>query len=239
MLLLRKGGQFTDGQINKYFNQSAIYLGVALGGLLVSLYFKVPLLGLLIFVVAFTAIKDPFKRWGNWFVGKRGELAVTETLKRLPNHYAMLNDLTLPESRGNIDHFIVAPHGLYVIEAKNYSGRVKCLGDQWCVNGRPIKSLSKQAKRNAMVMRDTLAPIFGEHGIIMPYIYPVLVFVKHRGRLTLKDPTIPVLKSEELVDFIQKNARDAENRIDRAEPARIAELQRAIVHCLHELQQKA
>jgi hypothetical protein len=188
------------------------------------------------FVAAF---KAAFKRWADWFVGKRGELAVTENLKSLPNSYATLNDLTLPDSGGNIDHFIIAPHGLYVIETKNYSGRVKCLGDQWYVNGRPIKSLSKQAKRNAMVIRDTLAPIFGEHRIIMPYIYSVLVFVKHRGRLNLKDPTIPVLKSEELVDFIQKNARDAENRKDRAEPARIAELQRAIVHRLHELQPKA
>ena len=214
-------------------------MAAALGGLFVGLYLKIPLLGLLIFIVAFTAFKGPFRRWANWFIGKRGELAVTETLKRLPNHYAMLKDLTLPENKGNIDHFIVAPHGLYVIETKNYSGRVKGVGDQWYINGRPIKSLSKQAKRNAMAMRDTLAPIFGEHGIIMPYIYPVLVFVKHRGRLNLKDPTIPVLKSEELVDFIQKNARNAENRKDRAEPARIAELQRAIVHRLHELQPKA
>jgi hypothetical protein len=134
---------------------------------------------------------------------------------------------------------IIAPHGLYVIETKNSFGRVKCLGDNWYVNGQPVKSLSKQAKGNAMTLRDHLAPIFAEHDFVMPYIQSVLVFVKHGGELNLNDPTVPVLRAEQLVDFIESCARDCQSKKDRAEPARIAELKRAIVHRLHELQSPA
>jgi hypothetical protein len=238
MLLLRNGGQFTDSQIKKYLKLSAIYFAVAYVGIFVAYQLKAPLFGLIIFALAFTAFKARFSRWGNWFVGKRGELAVTETLKRLPDDYAVLNDLTMPNGWGNIDHVIVAPHGLYVIETKNYSGWVKCIGDEWFVNGRPIKSLSKQAKRNAMTLRNTLAPVFAEHDFSMPYIQSVLVFVKYKGSLNLKDPTVPVLKAEDLVDFIETRARDSQYKKDRADPARIAELKRAIVHRLHALQSR-
>jgi len=239
MLLLRNGGQFTDSQVKKYLKLSAIYFAVAYVGIFVAYLLKAPLLGLAIFALAFTAFKARFTRWGNWFVGKRGELAVTDALKSLPNDYAMLNDLTLPDGRGNIDHVIVAPHGLYVIETKNYSGRVKCLGDKWYVNGQPIKSLSKQAKGNAMNLRDNLAPIFTEHDFVMPFIQSVLVFVKQHGTLDLRNPTIPVLKAEQLVDYINRHAREAQTKKDRAVPARIAALKRAIVHRLHELQRPA
>jgi hypothetical protein len=236
MLLLRNGGKFTDSQIKKYLKLSAIYFAVAYVGIFVAYQLKAPLFGLAIFALAFIAFKDRFIRWGKWFVGKRGELAVTEVLKDLPNDYAMLNDIMLPNGRGNIDHVIVAPHGLYVVETKNYSGRVKCLGDKWYVNGWPIKSLSKQDKGNAMTLRDNLAPVFAEHDFVIPFIQSVLVFVKYRGWVNVSKPTVPVLKTEELVDFIQKDPREPQYKKDRADPARIAALKRAIVHRLHELQ---
>lgn len=236
MLLLRNGGQYCNRQIHKYLNLWAIYFAVAYVEIFVVYLLKAPLFGLLIFALGFTAFKARFMRWGNWFVGKRGELAVTEVLKRLPNDYALLNDLTLPDGRGNIDHLIVAPHGLYVIETKNYSGRVKCLGDKWFVNGRPIKSLSNQAKGNAVALRNNLAPVFTEHDFMIPFIQSVLVFVKHQGQLDLRNPTVPVLEAEQLANFIQKPGSDSQANQERAEPARIAELKRAIVHRLHELQ---
>jgi len=38
---------------------------------------------------------------------------------------AVLHDRRIPRSRANIDHIVVAPYGVFVIDAKNYKGRVE------------------------------------------------------------------------------------------------------------------
>ena len=37
----------------------------------------------------------------------------------------VLHDRKVPGTRGNIDHLVVAPSGVWVIDAKNYSGKVE------------------------------------------------------------------------------------------------------------------
>ena len=118
----------------------------------------------------------------------------------------------MPDGKGNVDHLVMGPNGLFAIETKNYSTFVKCSGDDWFVNGKKIRSLSKQAKRNA--------------------IAALLVFVNGNGRFSIKNPTVPVLRSSELAEFIA--------RYNSARPPSITslKLRRAIVHHLHLLQQK-
>jgi hypothetical protein len=231
MLMLRKGGQFTDRQIHKYLRNALLCFGLAIVAVFAIRYIQIPFVGLGISIIAVGLFKKNINRWGNWFVGKAGELAVAEALKDLPNDYVLLNDLMLPDGKGNVDHLIMGPNGLFVIETKNYSSFVKCLGDDWSVNGRKIRSLSKQAKRNAIAVRDNLASVFADQGSRLPFITALLVFVNKNGRLSIQNPTIPVLRSTELAKFI--------SRYNSAKPLSITspDLQRAIVHHLHLLQQ--
>jgi hypothetical protein len=202
MLMLRTGGEFTDSQIRKFMAAALICFGVAVVGILATYYSNLPLVGLMASALAIMACKENFRRWSNWFVGKRGELAITEALKRLPDDYVLLNDLTLPESRGNVDHLVIGPTGLFVIETKNYSGYVKCFRDNWQVNGRQISSLSKQAKRNAIAIKNNLDAVFAEHRTKIPFVNALLVFVNGKGKLKIKEPSIPVLRSHYLARFI-------------------------------------
>jgi hypothetical protein len=232
MLLLRKGGHFTDRQIDKYLGKALLCFSIALLTFFVSFYLDLAYVGLIGVAVAILMFQASLSRWSNWTVGKHGEQAVSEALKSLPNDYVLLNDLMLPDGRGNVDHLVIGPNGLFVIETKNYSGYVKCWGDNWHVNGRKIGSLSKQAKRNAIALKNTLEDIFAEHRTRLPFIHALLCFVNPRGRLNLKQPAIPVLRSSELARFIGscKSPRT---------PVKVsADLTRAIVHHLHLLQQK-
>ncbi len=58
--------------------------------------------------------------------GKRGERRVANALQRqLPPEWRVLNDVYLPLPDGTttqIDHIVVSPFGIFVIETKNYSG---------------------------------------------------------------------------------------------------------------------
>lgn len=81
------------------------------------------LLGILSVVVFIT--KDPeFKRWFKGWIGEK--IVQWRILKKLdPEVYKCLNDLYLPRPDGDgttqIDHVVISPFGVFVIETKNYS----------------------------------------------------------------------------------------------------------------------
>ncbi|MBE6286353.1 MAG: NERD domain-containing protein [Bacteroidales bacterium] len=70
-----------------------------------------------------------FAAWNIWWsspqnIGKRGERRVARKLDWLSQEYITLNDLLLPTRYGTtqIDHVVVSPYGIFVIETKNYKG---------------------------------------------------------------------------------------------------------------------
>jgi len=61
-----------------------------------------------------------------WAKGSVGERALATSLeKNLGEHAIILSDRRVPKTRGNIDHLVVAPSGVWVVDAKNYSGLVE------------------------------------------------------------------------------------------------------------------
>lgn len=60
--------------------------------------------------------------------GDVGERAVARRLRRLPrNRYFIINDLMIEKKNGHtsqIDHVVVSPYGIFVIETKNISGYI-------------------------------------------------------------------------------------------------------------------
>ena len=107
-------------------------------------------------------------------------------LSGLSDEYLLLNDVMLPGARGNIDHVLVGPTGVFVFETKNYSGKYVCYGDRWFLQGRrqkyDVKSVSVQAKNNA----DTLGELLHTSGFTVQ-VNPVIVFT-HPGSTTMATP---------------------------------------------------
>lgn len=66
------------------------------------------------------------------FAGLRGEHTVSKELHRLGVKYIILNDLMLRTSHGTcqIDHVVLSPFGIFVIETKNISGKITG-NDEW------------------------------------------------------------------------------------------------------------
>jgi hypothetical protein len=61
-----------------------------------------------------------------WNKGSEGERELAASLlKNLGDQAIVLNDRSVPRTRGNIDHLVIAPSGIWVIDAKNYSGLVQ------------------------------------------------------------------------------------------------------------------
>lgn len=61
-----------------------------------------------------------------WKQGAVGERAVAKRLAKLePRGVVALHDRRVPGSRANIDHIAVGPAGVFVIDAKRWSGKVE------------------------------------------------------------------------------------------------------------------
>ncbi|WAU77141.1 nuclease-related domain-containing protein [Acinetobacter sp. TR3] len=82
------------------------------------MFFYIILILLMLAVV--TYLKSPN------FKGKVGEFMVSEHVaKYLSAEYVLLNNCTLPDQKDGttqIDHILISPYGVFIIETKNYTG---------------------------------------------------------------------------------------------------------------------
>jgi hypothetical protein len=61
-----------------------------------------------------------------WAKGSAGERELADALtRRIGDRAVLLHDRRIPKSRANIDHIAVAASGVWVIDAKTYSGKVE------------------------------------------------------------------------------------------------------------------
>jgi nuclease-like protein len=61
----------------------------------------------------------------DYAAGAEGELILARSLARRCPDVPMLNDRRAPMRQGNIDHIVIAPTGVYVIDCKRYKGKIQ------------------------------------------------------------------------------------------------------------------
>jgi hypothetical protein len=69
------------------------------------------------------AVTDEPQSTRAWATGARGEEALAQALSDVPGVIA-LHDRRVPGTRANIDHIVVGPTGLFVVDAKRYTGQI-------------------------------------------------------------------------------------------------------------------
>lgn len=125
--------------------------------------------------------------------GRRGEALVSAQLRSAFNaaHFDALSDLTLPTSYGTtqIDHVIVAPTGVFVIETKNMSG--------WIFGGSEQAKWTQSTRRNKHQFQNPLRQNYKhvkavQHALGLPaeHIHNVVVFVGTAEPKTLMPPNV-------------------------------------------------
>jgi hypothetical protein len=62
-----------------------------------------------------------------WAVGARGEEKLAEALQG----FQTLHDRQVPGTEGNLDHIVVAPAGVFVVDAKHLRGRIEIRNRGW------------------------------------------------------------------------------------------------------------
>lgn len=137
-----------------------LFLSASIGGfsLGVALFASVEI-GLLMLaldaVFAFWSWTRGFRQVERFFVGARGEEAISELLSTLPDTYHVFNDFTY--GRFHVDHVVVGPVGVFAIETKCWSGKVTLDDGHIYVGGMlPDRSPIDQARREANIVKAAL-----------------------------------------------------------------------------------
>lgn len=66
----------------------------------------------------------------NWRAGYTGEAMVANLLESLSDEFHVFHDIHHRDLAGNIDHLVVGPTGVFVLETKNWRGHVEYSSDK-------------------------------------------------------------------------------------------------------------
>ncbi|HXH84965.1 MAG TPA: nuclease-related domain-containing protein [Candidatus Tectomicrobia bacterium] len=151
--------------------------------------------------------------------GRMGERQVTSLLRQLPDDHYLVNDVLVEGAIGNIDHVVIGPCGVVVIETKRIAGRIRCYRDHWYVNGFERDSISRRIKRNAAALRDFL---HDRHPDISPgFVEAIVVFTHPLCRVKVVGARVAVARYSELRQLMVDLGR--RQRLSPAVAGRLAE----------------
>jgi len=79
------------------------------------------------------------KKQRNYEKGAEGERITGQRLSTLSAEFVVLHDLHVPGSRANVDHLVIGPNGVFVVDSKAYTGKLTA-GDGTLWRGKyPIR----------------------------------------------------------------------------------------------------
>jgi len=104
--------------------------------------------------------------------GAEGEARTAGVLASLPPEWTTLHDVRWPGRRlANIDHVVIGPGGIFVIDSKNWSGRVEVTRDVLRQNGRSREQAVAGCADSALAVSEILGPFASS-------VAPVLCLVR-------------------------------------------------------------
>ena len=212
MRKLKGSSSYLKNQVRKNFAKAALFLF-----LFVAVLFGVTLrvistlqigileeAGLLFSIAPLIVFYFYMRKYRIYSGGWEGEKQVSKLLSsRLNDDYYLLNDLYLRNGGGDIDHILLGPNGIFVLETKNWSGSISCKGDEWQRAGKRgfSGSPSRQVKRNAFKIKQIIDgnPYLKPLGV---WVEGIVVFTNNHAALHVNNPSVPILKLPQLPSYI-------------------------------------
>jgi hypothetical protein len=123
-----------------------------------------------------------------WQRGAAGERHVARLLEPLVQAgWGVSHDLRVPGSKANLDHVVIGPPGVFVIDAKHYAGRLRLSGDGQLWHGRYFLAPTLSATRWEA---DKLQARIGAPDIAVVPIVAVVGAVVPFGQVTCMGVTV-------------------------------------------------
>lgn len=154
--------------------------------------------GCVVVALGFWCVRDVFSLEAaadQYYGGAGGEYDVGVVLSRLPQEFHVFNGLGF--YAGDVDHIIVGPTGVFIVETKNHSGTISLRDGRLCRNGELLNhDFVRQATSEAMYVKGRLQPQVPCH------VRPLIVFVRAKVRVQTAVGGVRVVALSSLIDTI-------------------------------------
>ena len=139
-------------------------------------------------------------RWRSHAAAERRTAASLQSLE--PAGYVVLHDRTVPGIRPNIDHIVIGPAGVFVIETRRLQGGMAIVGEKLFVGERARTELVEATYREAVAVQIALSDTLGPAGLT---VQPI-VCVHGMPQLLLEDEVqgLRVVSGAELAPFVRR-----------------------------------
>jgi hypothetical protein len=112
--------------------------------------------------------------------GLDGEEVTAEELQKLPDEYTVIQDVSIPGMKTNIDFVVLGTNGVFAVEVKSHRGEITYDGRQLRRNGYPLeKDFLRQSRTEATALTEYLQANVDRN----LYANPILVFSDQKARL--------------------------------------------------------
>jgi hypothetical protein len=154
-----------------------------------------------------------------WEAGSVGEAATAAALEGLPSGWSVWHDVRWPgRQRANVDHIVLGPGGVFVIDSKNWTGDVTLSLGVLRQNGRSRENAVASAADAALAVAQLV-------GRLAKHVEPVLCFTDRH--LAGRAREVAVCGTGNLQQYLlsrpvvlsERQISDARRRIDRATSA--------------------
>lgn len=163
--------------------------------------------------------------------GYIGEKRTEKVLARLPKEYKVLSDLTIAvdDRKSQLDHIVIGPNGIFVIETKNHNGKIVGSHDDYytyqkktLANGQvnhkrmysPVKQVNTQVYRVSEALKEEK---------IRHWVQGIVFFSNPRVDVEIERGTTPIfqIKSQhKLLNYI-KNYHNRDGLISEKKQQKI------------------
>jgi Nuclease-related domain len=112
----------------------------------------------------------PSEQARTWQRGARGERRTARLLDRLTRDgFVVFHDLAVPDSDANVDHLVIGPTGVFVIDSKQWTGQVRQGGDGLAWHNhyrldRTLETVRWEAQQVSRLLGSGAAALLCVHG---------------------------------------------------------------------------
>ncbi|MCM3412836.1 MULTISPECIES: nuclease-related domain-containing protein [Bacillaceae] len=244
MIIVKKDTDL-EKQLKQLNRKNNLYqflnLSTLFGGIIYSFIVQNPIPFIICLIISLTFIRYNWRKITNKrseiSSGVQGEQATTRQLNYLSDDWYLFNDLvvTFQDKESQIDHVVVGPHGVFIIESKNWSGHIlptsnkervrrdKMIGGKYISTEHynPISQVGTHVFR--------LSNFLKEKGI-NTWIQGCVYFNHFEGKVHLQDDRIPVFSHPELFfKFIDENPNS--QNLNREQIIHIVDILKKCITC--------
>ncbi len=152
-------------------------------------------------IARFFGLSPLGSRSRSWYAGALGEIAVGRILDSLPSGWSTFHALPIGKADSDIDHLVVGPGGIFVINTKHHSGKkIWVSGRGFLVDGQKTHYIS-----NSESEANKVTALLTRSWPQLPPAKPVIILVSPR-QITIKNrpETVAVLDSRYLRRWLVK-----------------------------------